>query len=236
MANSFRDQFVKKAKTHSSDVKKYKHKEGNSYGPVDVSDGSYQAVVTAETSVPIKGSMEGVPIVKFKATINSGKYEGMEPSQSYFCEGKAPEDDRPTAEQQVIALCQYLLPDIDIQEVEQVPDALDLINERGPICVIGIKNTKSEKTGKEYQNVYFNKLVKPISFEQDTDTEGEAQEKGSTDDPDYVPMVKDVVRLTDEGDDEWEVSSVSQSRQTANLKNPEGTRKNGIAWNDLALV
>ena len=238
--SAFAKAFVNKAKKTFNDAKKYKHREGNSFGPVDVPDGSFSAVVTAETSVPTKGKMEGVPVVRFKAAINSGQHEGKEPSQSYFCEGKPiPTDpeDFPTAEQQVLGLLQWLLPDVDISEVEQVPDAIDLLNKRGPICVIGIRNT--EKDGKKYQNVYFNKLVKAVSFEQADEPADEGSDDTSSDDSgadDYVPAKDDIVTI-DGQDGEWEVTAVSQSNQTANLKSSDGSaRMNKIAWRDLTLV
>ena len=77
----------------------------------------------------------------------------------------------PTAEQEVVGLLAWLLPGMDISEVEQVPDAIALVNERGPLCLVGVRKTKNETTNKEYQNIYLNKLLKGSTFE---GTEAEA--------------------------------------------------------------
>lgn len=239
--SAFAKAFVNKAKKTFSQAKGYKHREGNSFGPADVPDGSYSAVITIDTSVPTKGSMEGIPIVRVKATINSGEHEGKEPSQSYFCEGKpVPSDPKefPTAEQQLLGLLEWMLPDIEISEIEQVPDAIALINERGPICIVGVRNTENTETKKKYQNLYFNKLVKGASF----DTEA-ASAVATDDEPtdvvedDYVPAKGDIVSVEGD-DDEWEVASVSQSSRTANLKSTtdDTGRKNRVPWTDLTLV
>lgn len=248
MAQSmFAKAFVNKAKKTFNEARKHKHREGNSFGPVPVPDGSYPAVITFETSVPAKGKMEGIPIVKVKAAINEGKYAGLEPSKSFFCEGKpipTDPDERPTAEQELLGLLQWILPDMDISEVEQVPDAIELVNERGPVCLIGIRNTVNEATKKEYQNLYLNKLLKASSFETaddqgsdspEADAAGEPEEAGSDGGDDYVPAKDDIVTV--EGlDGEWTVAAVSQARKTVNLSNEEGTRKNGVAWQDCLLV
>lgn len=235
MAQSmFAKAFVAKAKKTFSEAKKFKHREGTSFGPAPIPDGTYSAVVTAQTSVPVKGKMEGVPIVRIVATVNDGEYEGIEPNKTFFCEGlEVSQDptDRPTAEQELLGLLAWLLPDIEIEDVEQVPDALALLNERGPICLVGVRNTKGDN-GKAYQNLYFNKLIKAASFE---DGEVEPAKEENAGDPGYAPAKDDIVTI--EGiDGEWTVQAVSQSRKTANLFNDEGTKKNGIPWGELTLV
>jgi len=245
--SAFAKAFVNKAKKTFQEAKKFKHREGNSFGPVPVPDGTYTAVVTLETSVPAKGKMEGIPIVRVKAAISEGKYTGLEPSKSFFCEGKPiPSDPQepPTAEQEVVGLLAWLLPDMDISEVEQVPDAIALVNERGPLCLVGVRNTTNKDTKKEYQNIYLNKLLKGSTFESaeaeavtESDS-GEGTEDGSSEpEPDYVPAKGDIVTLEGK-DEEWEITAVSQARKTVNVRDTadESTRINGVAWADCLLV
>lgn len=238
--SAFAKAFAQKAGKSFDKKKVYKHREGGSFGPVDMPDGSFTGVVTLETSVPTKGKFEGVPIVRAKARVNQGPHEGKEPSQTYFCEGKQwvdpNSDEMPTAEQQLLGLLSWLLPDIQIDDQSQVPDAIELVNERGPLCIIGVKNTKDKNDPtKIYQNVYFNKLVKPATFETDA-----AQAEATNDEPtqveenEYVPAKGDMVFVEDdETGTEYEVAQVSQSKQTVNLVDSEGTKKNGIAWASL---
>lgn len=249
MTTAFAKAFVKKADKVFNQAKKHKHRTGTSFGPVPVPDGNFTAVVTIDTSVPTKGKMEGIPIVRVKGLIDQGPYEGLEPSQSYFCEGKpvpSDPDEFPTAEMQLLGLLGHLLPDIQIDEISQVPQAIELVNERGPRCEIGIRNTADKNdTEKKYQNIYFNKLLKAQTFEansssqNDTVTETTASDESSNlDEPevsDYVPAKGDMVTVEGE-DTEYEVAQVSQARKTANLTDSEGNRKNGISWEDLTLV
>lgn len=239
--SAFAKAFEKKAQKVFSEAKKHKHREGNSFGPVDIPDGSYSAIVTLDTSVPTKGSMEGVPIVRAKGQVTTGPYEGKEPSQSYFCEGKPPvpegSDEMPTAEQQLLALLAWLLPDIQIDDISQVSDAIDLVNERRPLAIIGIRNTKSKNTGKDYQNLYFNKLVKPVTAEGEIKAQASTTTETSeapTEDTTYVPAKGDMVFIDgDESGTEYEVVQVSQSKQTANVVDSEGSKTNGVAWHNL---
>src|SRR5688572_14220784 len=157
MSTAFAKAFQAKAQKVFDKAKGHKHRAGKSFGPVDVPDGSFSAVVTLEASVPTKGSKAGIPIVRANAAITTGDHVGKEPSQSYFCEGKLPSDDpnaMPTAEQQLLGLLGFLLPDCEISDIEQVEAAIEEVNRRGPLCIIGVRNMS--KNGKKYQNVYFN--------------------------------------------------------------------------------
>ena len=252
MATAFAKAFENKAKKTFNEAKKYKHKAGNSFGPVPVPDGSFTAIVTIDTSVPTKGKMEGVPIVTVKSTIDQGPYEGLEPKTTLFCEGKPIlEDERATAEQELIGLLGFLLPDIQIDEVSQVPQAIELVNERGPRVEVGVRNTTDKvDKNKKYQNVYYNKVLKHSTFDQSSSTEhvakdSSAQETTQSDDSaersvdsdTYVPSKGDMVSLDDDDSGtEWEVLQVSQARQTVNLSDSEGNRKNGEAWSKLQPI
>lgn len=242
--SAFAKAFVKKAQKVFSGAKNHKHRTGKSFGNADVPDGNFTAVVTAETGVSKKGKNEGTPYVSFKATINQGPYEGQEPSKLFLCKGEPISTDKdafPTAEQQLIGLLGFLLPDIEIEDIEQVEEAIDEVNRRGPVCIINIRNRKvGDKT---YQDTFFNKLVKESSFTSnespsgaDDSDGGEADaETPETDPPfDYEPSKGDMVTV--DGDGEWEVAQVSKSRKTANLVDAEGTKKNGIAWDSLELI
>lgn len=252
MPSAFAKAFAKKAKTFDQ-AKGYKHKAGKSFGKADVPDGTYTAVVTLETSVPTKGSMEGVPIVRATASITAGQYLGQEPSQSFFCQGKPCDDpDKPTDEQKLLGLLEFLLPDVQIDEADQVEQAIELVNQRGPLCLVAVRNTVGTNK-KEYQNVYFNKVLKGSTFEDESnagsdppeqDTASGAETTQSSDDsplggdpdtPDYVPVKGDMVTVVDK-DGEWEIKQVSQSRLTVNIEDQDGQRINGVPWTDLTLL
>lgn len=241
MSTAFANAFKKKAGKVFDKAKSFKHRSGNSFGPAPVPDGTFTAVVTMEANVPTKGKMEGIPVVRVKAAIDAGPYKGLEPSQSYFCEGKPPatsDDELPTAEQQLLGLLGHLLPDIQIESDDQVPQAIDLVNERGPRVEIGIRN--KENGDKKYQNVYFNKVLEAQTFESGAASEGAQQETSKaadadSDSPDYEPAKGDMVTL-EGSDSEWEVKQVSQSRKTANLEDGDGNRQNGIEWAKLSLL
>ena len=93
------------------------HRAGNSFGPADIPDGSYTAIISASTDVPTKGKLEGVPIVRFTATIDGGEHEGKEPKKTFFLQGKPPvdpqSDEMPTDEQQLLGLLEFILPDVE---------------------------------------------------------------------------------------------------------------------------
>lgn len=243
MSTAFAKAFQAKAKAAFGKARKAKHQAGKSFGPADVPDGSYSAVISTSVDVGKKGTFEGVPIVRVAATINSGTHQGKEPSKSFFCEGKPipPEgsDEMPTAEQQLLGLVGFLLPDYDVSEMEidQLEDALALINERKIVCIIGVKNTENAVSKKKYQNVYFNKLV---SFDGgDAPQEPEAADNDAPFDdnpePEFAPAKGDTCSV--EGKDgDWVVDSVSQSRQLANLTNDEGTKIRNIPWSDITVL
>ena len=246
MPTAFAKAFVKKAQKVFPGAKTHKHRTGKSFGKVDVPDGNYTGVVTAETGVVSKGKMEGVPFVRFTACINQGPHEGQEPSKVFFCEGKplpTDKDEFPTAEQQLLGLLSFLLPDIEIDDIEQVEQAIEEVNNRGPVCIIGIRSRKG-KDGKDYQDVYFNKVVKEASFDAPQEENTPSSEGGSeshaetTNEPpfDYTPTKGDMVSLDGDDDGEWEITQVSQSRKTVNITNSEGVRKNGIPWSEVELI
>lgn len=245
MPTAFAKAFIKKAQKVFPGAKNHKHRTGKSYGPVAIPDGSYTAVVTAETGVVSKGKMEGTPFVRFNACVNQGPHEGLEPSKVFFCEGKplpTDPDEFPTAEQQLLGLLGFLLPDIQIDDVEQVEQAIEEVNNRGPVCIIGIRSRKG-KDGKDYQDVYFNKIVKEASFDQtdhDSSSEGDgASDAETTEVPvsDYSPSKGDMVLIDgDDDEEEWEILQVSQSRKTVNLVNADGTKKNGVSWDNIVLI
>jgi hypothetical protein len=179
--------------------------------------------------------MEGIPIVRLKAKVTTGAHEGKEPSQSFFCEGKPPTSDpkeMPTAEQQLLGLIAWLLPDIQIDDPSQIEDAIAEINNRIPLCIVGVSNKKGTKDPtKIYQNIFFNKLVKPATTEApdhapvDGDTEVDAP-------ADYVPAKGDMVFAGDDGI-EYEVVQVSQSKRTVNLVDASGSKLGQVAWDTL---
>ena len=242
--SAFAKAFVKKAQKVFTGAKGHKHRTGRSFGNADVPDGNFTAVVTAETGVVKKGKNEGNPYVSFKATINQGPYEGQEPSKLLLCKGEPISTDKdafPTAEQQLIGLLGFLLPDIEIEDIDQVEAAIDEINRRGPVCLINVRNRKVED--KTYQDVFFNKVVKDQSFASNESPEvaddsdgGEADaETPETDPPfDFEPTKGDMVTV--DGDGEWEVLQVSKSRKTVNVVDTDGTKKNGVAWDSLELI
>lgn len=252
--SAFAKAFKNKAKTFDK-TKGFKHRTGKSFGKVDVPDGSYTCLVTLDASVPTKGSMEGVPIVRANAEISAGTHKGLEPSQSYFCEGKPlpqGKDEMPTAEQQLMGLLAFLLPDINEDDItiDNIDQIIAEVNSRKPLVLVGIRTTKSKKTEKEYQNLFFNKLIQDITTEDTTssqepdpsdpvDAETTPSDETATvadaDAPAYVPGKGDMVSIDGE-DGEWEVKQVSQARQTANLEDENGERKNGISWLSLDLL
>ena len=242
--SAFAKAFQNKAQKIFNKAKGHKHRTGHSFGPVDVPDGSFSAVVTLETGVPAKGKMAGIPVVRAKAAITTGDHAGKEPSQSYFCEGKMPSDDpeaMPTAEQQLLGLLGFLLPDCEVTEIEQVEAAIEEVNRRGPLCIVGIRNTA--KNGKKYQNVYFNKLVEAATFEQEESgdaadaTSAEEETPVESDEPEAEAPVKGDTVLIEGEQGEFEVARVYQSRQTADcVSKADGTKKSGIAWSDLSIV
>jgi hypothetical protein len=192
--------------------------------------------------------MQGIPVVRAKACITTGDHTGKEPSQSYFCEGKIPSDDpnaMPTAEQQLLGLLGFLLPDCEVTEIEQVEAAIEEVNRRGPLVIIGVRNT--EKNKKKYQNVYFNKLVEGATFEQpaeeSSDDAGsvtaETQEEGSSDQPENdieAPAKGDTV-LVEGQEGEYQVTRVYQSRGTADVVSKNDDSKiSGVSWRDLSIV
>lgn len=253
--SAFAKAFKNKAKTFDK-AKGFKHRTGKSFGKVDVPDGSYTCLVTLEASVPTKGSMEGVPIVRANAEISAGSHKGLEPSQSYFCEGKPlpqSKDEMPTAEQQLMGLLAFLLPDINEDDItiDNIDQIIAEVNSRKPLVLVGIKTTKSKTTEKEYQNLYFNKLIQEQTTEDTTPSQeasdpSEQNTAGTTtsddsanvddaDAPTYIPAKGDMVSIDGE-DGEWEVAQVSQARMTANLTDIDGTRKNGVSWLSLDLL
>ena len=243
MPTAFAKAFQNKAKAAFDKAKTHKHKTGGFMLP-KVDDGSYTALITVETNVITKGKMEGVPVVKFTATIGEGKFEGKEPTKSFFCEGKTPppegSDEMPTAEQQLLGLIGFLLPDYDVSglEVDQVEQALEIINKRGLICEIGVKNTENTATKKKYQNVYFNRLLSEVPAE-DSESDSDPDEDPADDPDDFqefdAPAKGDTV-LVDGKDGEWTVDSVSQSKELANLHNDDGDKLRNIGWADITIV
>lgn len=245
MPTAFAKAFIKKAQKVFPGAKTHKHRAGKSFGKVDVPPGTYTAVVTIDTGVVKQGKNEGCPFASFKACINQGPHEGLEPSKLFVFKGDpipTDPDAFPTNEQQAIGLLGFLLPDIEIDDIEQVEQAIELVNERGPVCIIGIRERKG-KDGKDYQDIFFNKVVKDQSFDtadkpSSSSSEDDRKDHAeTTDDPpfDYTPTKGDMVTLADDEND-WEVAQVSQSRKTVNLIGADGTKKNGIAWQDVTLI
>jgi hypothetical protein len=244
---AFAKAFANKAKGIFNKAKGHKHRTGQSFGPADVPDGNYSAVIGIAATVPKKGKMEGTPVVRVTGTITTGPHEGKEPSQTFFCEGKQPSDDKdamPTAEQQLLGLLEWLLPDCEISDISQVEAAIDEVNGRMPLVIINVRNTKSKTNGKTYQNVYFNKMVKERTLEQTEAPNDDAvpvasqeKEEVQSDEPTLVAPVKGDVVLIEDLEGEYEVTRVYQSRQTIDaVSKADGSKATGIGWSQIEIV
>lgn len=248
MSTAFTKAFTSKAKQAFDKAKKTKHKAGKSFGPADVPNGSFTAVVSVQAKVGSKGKTEGVPIVTFTTKIDSGTHKDKTPEKAFFCHGHPPvdegSDERPTDEQIMMGLIGFLLPDMDVEDLEisQVEQAFEIINERGPRVEIGIKNNTGTN-GKAYQNVFYNKLLEPatlIDLSEPTDDEVDAEVGDDPDDlsddtTDYAYAKGDAVTCEDQPG-EWKINSVSQSRRLANIVNGKGTKVNNVSWDALTII
>src|SRR4051812_34388808 len=94
-------------------------RKGGQYGPADVPQGFYEAIISAECGLTEKGANPGTPFCRIKATISDGEHEAKEPSQFYFLDGKTPSDDPDammTNEEKLAGDLKVILPDFEIEE------------------------------------------------------------------------------------------------------------------------
>lgn len=176
---------IKKKATAWKKAAKAEPRKGGQFGPADVPQAFFEAVITAESGITEqKGDKPGgIPWVRIKSTISDGEHIGKEPSQFYFLDGKQPSDDPEammTNEEKLAGDLKIILPDLAVEEIlEKNPEQLEAlvaeINKRSPKFKIYVRNSVgkpgSKNPGKAFQDVYFNELLEGGS------TNGESQEE-----------------------------------------------------------
>lgn len=232
---------------------------GGNRGPVDIPDGQYQAVISAECGVSEKGESAGTPWVKITATVNDGEQEGKEPNNFYFLDGKMPsdaDDAMPTNEERLAGDLKQILPDVEVEgtDATQIEAFVEEINTRSPVMRIGVKNRTgkdgTKSAGKRFQDIYFNEL---LSSGESNAEEGSAQEEGEgeeevteeseeEDDSELVeeegeeaPAVGDPVMYKPQGAAkarEFAVMTVNQGKRTVTLS--DGKKKySNVSWDKI---
>lgn len=261
MASKFAEAMKSRAKGWKK-AAKAKPRKGSSFGPVDMPDGQFEAVVSAKHGVGEKGKLLGKTWVEIAATVRDGEHKGKEPKNFYVLEGKPVSDEpdaMPTAEEKLVGDLKQILQDIEVEETlesepEQLEAMLKEINDRSPVMRIGIRNTfgkKPHNNGKHYQDLYFNELLEGGSSGeekgpeegQDKEEEGDPEEGGEeeggepddgADDTVAAPAKDDEVWFTPKGGKrrKFVVKTVNQGKQTVTVS--DGTKKfSDVAWDSI---
>lgn len=196
---------------------------GGKYGPVDIPNGDYDAIVSAEARVGEKGKLLNIPIVSLTATVADGEHEGKAPKQDYILKGQMPTaDGPPTGEQQLARELKLLLEDVDVDghKPEDLETLLDEINTRLPKCRVRV-NRKTGTDGKDYQSVYFNELL-------EASTNGEAHDEGTEESEEGAEEEEGEEEESEQEVDESmedEVESVAPAVGDSVLYQPRGANK-----------
>lgn len=244
---------------------KAKPRTGNKFGPADVPDGSFNAVISAKCGVGEKGKLLGKAFVELTASINEGPHLGKEPRVFYVLEGKPISDDpdaMPTAEQQLVGDLKQLLTDIDVEgtladEPDQLESLIEELESRQVTARIGVRNRIGKKDGKAYQDVYFNEVLstgeasngqeessqpkeeggEEEGEEEGGEEEGGEEEGGEPDDEPVAPAVGDRVMYQPKGGRkrEFVVKTVNQRKQTVTVS--DGAKKfSDVSWEALEPI
>jgi len=240
--SSFSEAMQKKSRAWNR-ARKAKPRSGRGFGPPDVPDGEYSAVITSSCEVIARGTYKGVPVVRIMGTINEGPHDGKEPSNAYFLEGKPPvaegADGMPTGEQRLAGDLKILLPDLDVDglDVTELETALDELNDSNIVARIGIRNRAKED--KKYQDMYFNELLSSGGGADTEKEEEEPEDEPAADDGEVeAPAVGDVVSYKPPKSRvalELEVKAVSQAKSTCTL-NGDGQEYKNVAWDQVEIL
>lgn len=152
--------FLKGLESTRSSVKRFneakKAKPSDGGGPPDIENGQYFARINIDCSKDTKG----VPVVTIRQKIVSGDYNGLSWGSKFWLAGD--DDKQVQMNWDKLSRAIQVLADVDEEDfnswkLPQLVAVLAQIDEEPPYCSIGVKNTESN--GKEYVNVYYNKLV-----------------------------------------------------------------------------
>lgn len=196
-------------------------RKGGLYGPADVKDGNYEAILSAESGMtePKDKSKPSVPFVRIKCTISDGPDEGKEPKAYYYLDGKKPSDDPEammTNEERLAGDLKTILPEIDIEEIltknpEQLEALIAEINSNGPKAKIYVRNSigkpNTKNAGKAFQDVYFNELLDGGSSNGESAEEEESGEEESTEEGEEEVVEEESEEEVEESADDGEPAS-----------------------------
>lgn len=141
-------------------------RSGTDYGPPDIPNGKYEAVLSVVSGVVANGKHRGTPYVEIKATICSGEYEGQEPRAFYLLDGSPPRGNGVlTAEERLVGDLKALCPDVDVEAamnenpVGAISQLLEEVNALVEPVTILVKNRVGKEgtayAGQRFQDVYF---------------------------------------------------------------------------------
>lgn len=227
---------MKKKATVWKKAAKAAPRSGGKFGPANVPDGQYEAIISAECGItePKKKGAIPTPYVRLKATISDGDFAGLEPQNFHYLDGKMPsdaEDAMPTNEEKLAGDLKQILPDLDIEETlssspEKIEAIIAEINTRGQKMRIGVSNRigkeGSKSAGKRFQDVYFNELL-----EGGSPTNGQVHEEeaeAESDEEEVVEESEDEEEVVEEEDASDDGSAAPGVGDTV-LYRPKGGRK-----------
>jgi hypothetical protein len=237
-------------------------RKGGNFGPPDVPDGQYEAIISATCGLTERGNNPGTPYVEITATISDGDQEGKEPKAFYMLDGKMPSNDpqaMPTNEERLAGDLKTLLPDIDIEGTlsenpEQIESIVEEINSRSLKVRIGVKNRIGKEgtkgAGKRFQDVYFNEILEGViedGQEEESNEEEGGEEVVEEDGEEIVeeeggeevaPVKGDTVMFKPKGAREareFKVKTVNNGKRTVTLS--DGKKQfSEISWDSIEIM
>ena len=144
----------------------------------DIPNGNYICRIAVEAG---NTERDQTPFVSFKWTVIEGEYSKVSWRQTYYLEGE--DDERTQREWDNLSRTIQVLGDFDDEAMEEFEDwdmanlieVLENIDEAQPICKVGVKNWKGEKS--EGLNAYFNELLDEADIEETQAVEEEEEPK-----------------------------------------------------------
>lgn len=193
-------------------------RKGGGYGLPEIPDGRYEARISCESGITDKEGKPKIPWVRITATVSEGAHMGKEPSKFYYLDGKPVSADPEamlTNEQQLSGDLKTLLPDVEVEAtLAEDPGQLDVmlteINERNPLCKIGIRNgvnAGGKNKGKARQDVFFNDLIEGGENHSSSDEESEEGSEEEASEEDEEEVVEEESEGEDEDGEEGEAES-----------------------------
>lgn len=216
-------------------------RKGGGYAPPEVPDGRYEARISGEYGITDKENKPKVPWVRITATISDGTQVGKEPSRYYYLDGKPQqtgENARLTNEEQLAGDLKTLLPDVEVEETlatdpGQVGAMIDELNQRNPLCKIGIRNweaSQGKNKGKRNQDVFFNDLIEggEASGKEESGEEAGEEESSEGDEEEVEEVTEEEGEVESDEDGESESESdepVAPTKGDPVMFKPKGATK-----------